>query len=803
MQDSFVRDIRYTVRGLAKSPAFAATVILTLALGIGFNTAIFSIADRLLLRPMPFPNGEQVVMLHENRSTSSRMDVSPANWLDWQRDSESFEAFAAWTNRVPVTLSGDGEAERLDADNVSHEFFPLLGVAPALGRAFAAEDDQVGAPPRVILSHSLWQRRFGADRSIVGRVIQLNDVPTEVIGVMPPGFQFMSQETELWRPFGLDRARDWRGAGGRFIPFVVGRLKPSVTVEAAQAEMTAIAARLAELHAFNKNSSVNVIPLREVMSGQVRTSVLLLFAAVGVLLLIACSNIASLLLARAARRRRELAIRTSLGAGRAAIVQQLLIESIVLALAGGAAALLVARWSAEVLLSLAPPDLLPISDVSLDQRVLLYAFGLALLTGILVGLVPSIAAAREQPALSLREGSRSVTTSARLRQGLIVAQVAMTVVLLCGAGLLVRSLSALTADPTGVAAANVVTFRVDLPVSRYEPAQQVAFFRQATENLRSLPGVQAVSAARDIPMSLARISGTSVRIQGEPELPPGERLTTLVRVVTPGYFETLRIPIVQGREFTDADQTTSAAPGFVVNEAFARKHLATTDPLSASLSVNMQENNPYGAIIGVAGNVKDGSLRGTPEPTVFYSNSQLDSPGMTLLVRSERGSALAQEAVQIIRRMDPNLPVTQLRMLENAFADSVARDKLNAVVAGAFGISALLLASLGLYGLLGYTVAERTNEIGVRMALGARAAGVLRMIMVHGCRLVAFGAVLGLAGTFLLARVLESLLFGVTSRDPVTFVGVAALLFAVSMLAVLIPALRATRVDPLVALRNE
>ena len=428
--------------------------------------------------------------------------------------------------------------------------------------------------------------------------------------------------------------------------------------------------------------------------------------------------------------------------------------------------------------------------------------GLRSLTGILVGLVPTLAATRAQPVLALRDGSRSVTGSPRLRQGLIVAQVAMTVVLLCGAGLLGRSVFALMAESTGVAATNVLSLRVELPVSRYEPAQQVAFFRRAVENLRSLPGVQAASAARDIPMSLARISGTGFHIQGQPQLPRDERPSTLVRVVAPDYFETLGIPIVRGREFTDADQNASPS-GFVVNEAFARRHLATTDPLSATVSVRMQDENPYGAIIGVAGDVKDGSLRGVSEPTVFYSNGQLDSPGMTLLVRSDRGAALAQEAVDVIRRLDPNLPVTQLRMLEDAFAESVARDRLNAVVSAAFGISALLLASLGLYGLLGYTVAERTSEIGVRMALGARAAGVLRMIMVHGCWLVALGAVVGLAGAFLLARLLESLLFGVTTRDPLTFIGVAGLLFAVSMLAVLIPALRATRVDPLVALRNE
>ena len=346
--------------------------------------------------------------------------------------------------------------------------------------------------------------------------------------------------------------------------------------------------------------------------------------------------------------------------------------------------------------------------------------------------------------------------------------------------------------------------RVQLPPARYDPAQQVDFFRQAIENLEGLPGVQSAAAARDIPMSMALISGTGFRVQGEPELPPNEIPSTLVRVVTPGYFETLGIPISKGREFTYQDPVTGSPPVFVINEAFANRHLPTADPLSAALSVNMQRpDNPFGRVIGVVGNVKDGSLRGIPEPTVFYSNSQLATPGMTLLIRTSRGPELVREAIGVIRGMDANLPITQVRLLDEAFADSVSRDRLNAVVVTAFGISALLLAALGLYGLLGYIVADRTSEIGLRMALGARPLGLLRMVMMQGLRLVAIGAVLGLAGALALSRFLESLLYGITTHDPVTFAAVTGLLVTVSVLAVLIPAWRATQVDPLVALRNE
>jgi len=799
-----MRDIRYALRTLVRTPVFTLTVVITLALGIGANTAIFSMVDRLLLRSLPFPNGEQLVVLHENSLRSRRMDVSPANWLDWQRDGRSFESLAAWTNRFPSTLTGQGEPERLKADTVSHEFFPLLGVKPLLGRVFTAEDDGPGAPRTAILSHTLWQRKFAGDEKIIGKMVELNATAVEVIGVMPAGFHFISHDTDVWHAFALDRNLPWRDRGGRFIPYVVGRVKPSVTLAAAQTELETIARRLGEMHVFNKDTSVTVIPLREAMTGEVRTSLLVLFAAVGVLLLIACSNVANLLLARSAYRRREMAIRISLGAGGGAIVRQLLIESMLLASAGGIAGILIARWGIGILVALAPANLVQIPDVGIDQWVLLYTLGISVLTGVVVGLAPAVPAVRGEAADYLRNGSRSVTRSSRLRQGLIIAQVAMTVVLLCGAGLLVRSLLALTRDETGVRADDVLSMRVELPTSRYNPAQRISFFRQVTERLQNLPGVQSASAASDIPVDSSRTSGTSFRISGHAELPPNERPSTRVRVATPGYFRTLGIPLLQGRDFTQEDQIEGALQVFIVNEAFAKKYFPTGDPLSAAISVNMQRpENPYGQIIGIVGDVKEGSLRGVAEPTVFYNHRPLPYPGMTLFVRTSRGAEMTREAAQIVRDMDRNLPVIEVRMLEDAFAASAARERLNAVVSGAFAICALLLASLGLYGLLAFTVAERTNEIGIRMALGARTPEVLRMIMGHGLRLVALGVALGLTVAFALSRFLEGLLFGVTAHDPKTYVGVAFLLVIVSVFAVLIPARRATQVNPLVALRKD
>jgi putative ABC transport system permease protein len=568
--------------------------------------------------------------------------------------------------------------------------------------------------------------------------------------------------------------------------------------------METIARRLSQMHIFNRDTSVTVIPLREAMTGQVRTSLLVLFAAVGVLLLIACSNVANLVLARSAYRRREIAIRTSLGATRSAVVRQLITESLMLSIAGGIAAVFIARWGVVTLLALVPPNLLQTPSIPIDQWVLLYTLAISLLTGVVVGLVPALPAIRVQFADDLRSGTRSVTSSLSLRKGLIVVQVAMTVVLLCGAGLLVRSLLALIHDATGVRAENVLTMRVELPASRYNPPQRLGFFRQVIETLQALPGVQSASAAIDIPVETLRTSGTSFQILGQPEMPPNERPTTRVRVITPGYFKTLGIPMLSGRDFTQDDQTRPAPQVFIVNETFAKRYFPNGDPLSESISVNMQRSdNPYGRIIGVVGNVKEGSLRGVPEPTVFYNHRPLPYPGMTLFVRTTRGAEITREATQTIRDIDRNLPVTEVRMLEDAFADSAARERLNAVVSGAFAACALLLATLGLYGLLAFTVAERTNEIGIRLALGAQASRVLRMVMSQGLGLVAVGGVLGLVIAFAISRFLETLLFRVKAYDPVTFGAVAALLMIVSILAVLVPARRATRINPVVALRNE
>jgi putative ABC transport system permease protein len=817
--DNFARDTRYAVRGLLRVPAFTLGVVLTLALGIGMNTAIFSAVDRVLLRPLAFPDPDRIMLLHEQgagprAASAPNMDVNPENWLDWQRDSKTFESFAAWTNRNPATLTGQGEPERLEAETVSREFFSVLGVRPFLGRDFAAEDDRPGAAPTAIISYTLWQRKFAGAPDIIGKTIQLNSRPVSVIGVMPSGFHFLSKDTQVWRAFGLDRGLAWRERGGRFLPYVIGRVKADVSPAAAKVEMQNIAARLEQTYAFNKNTTVAVIPLREVVTGQVRSSLLILFAAVGVLLAIACSNVANLLVARSANRRREIAIRTSLGAVRSEIIRQFLIESLLLAAISGIAGVFVARWSLKVLLALAPANLLPLTEVTIDRSMLLYTAALSLITGVVVGLLPALSSARVAIADCLRNGGRSVTASLWVRQTLIVAQVAMTVVLLSGAGLLVRSLLRLTGDPIGVKPENVLTMRVELPGSRYNEDRQVGFFQQATARLSSLTGVDSVSAAGDIPVSHQRTAGTGIQILGGESLPLTGGPFARVRVVMPGYFRTLGIPLVQGREFSEDDMRKDAPQTFVVNEAFVRAYFPAGDPLSNSVSVFMKRSNPsnpmygdpdnpFGRIIGVSGDVKEGTLRDRSEPTVFYNERQLTSNGMTFLVRSARGADLAKEAGALVRDMDRNLPLIEVRMLSDAFAETLARDRLNATVSAAFAVCALLLAAVGLYGLLAFTVAARTNEIGIRMALGAQAGQVLAMIVQQGYRLVLAGGFLGLIVAFVTSRVLASLLFGITARDPLTFASVIAVLTLVTLIAVIIPALRATRIDPMTALREE
>lgn len=799
--EDVLRDARHMGRGLRRSPGFTSAVVLTLALCIGANTAIFSVVDQLLLRPLPYPDGENLVIVYELRNSNSHNSVSPATWLDWQRDNHTLESAAAWMGGRSATLTGAGEATRLGVQPVSAEFFPLLRVTPMFGRTINEDDDRPNAPDVVVMSHRLWQTRFNGDRNIVGRFIQLNDTPTQVIGVMPPGFRFVYHDTDAWVPLQLDRNAPWReNNSGRFIN-VVARVKTGTALATARADMEQAARRMASLHEFNKNSTARLVPLREELTGQVETSLIVLYIAVGVLLAIGCFNIANLLIARAASRRQEIAIRTSLGAERRALIRQLLVESMLLALGGGALGIVLARSSLDALVTFAPPALLGGQELTIDARVLLYVTGLSVLTGLVAGLAPSAIVARRSIVQSLHATSSRVTHSPRIRQALVVGQVAMTVVLLCGAGLLVRTVTALTSVNHGFEQQGLLTMQVALPGTRYPIERQVAFQRELLTTIRELPGVDSAGAASGLPVIGAPRAGTRFHRLSTPIVPPTQMSSATIRVVAPGYFRTLRIPVLRGREFTHADDA-NPKPGFVVNQAFVDRYLPNVDPLRESLMVRMQDENPYAPIIGVVGNVGEGSMRSAPRPTIFYNHSQLPL-GPTLLIRTDRPVATAEAVTSVIRRMDPNLVIRNVRTFEEAVAESLAQERLTALVSGAFAVSGLLLASLGLYALLTFMVTERTREIGLRIALGAQGEALTWSVVKDGLRLVGIGAAAGAVISLIALPSFGTLLFGVQPNDAMTYSVVLTLLVAVATLASYVPARRAARIEPLTALRQE
>ena len=798
--EDVMRDARHMRRGLRRTPGFTIAVVLTLALGIGANTAIFSIVDQLLLRPLPYPDGENLVMVYESRNSNAHNSVSPASWLDWQRDTRTLEQIAAWAAGRSATLRGAGEPTRLSAQAVSSEFFGVLRVAPILGRTINQDDDQPNAPDVAILSHRLWQTRFGGDRNVVGRFIQLNDSATQVVGVMPPQFRFVYHENDVWMPLKLDRNAPWRERGGRIIN-VVARVKSGTGIATARADMDQVGMRLASMYEFNKNRTARLVPLREELTGRVEDSLIVLYIAVGVLLAIACFNIANLLIARAASRRQEIAVRTSLGAARGAIVRQLLVESMLLALVGGTFGILLAHSSLDALVAFAPPQLLGVPEVTIDARVFLYVAGLSVLTGLVVGLAPSMLVARRSIVESLHAGTSRVTHSPRIRQVLVVGQVAMTVVLLCGAALLVRTVLALTSVNHGFEQRGLLTLVVEVPGTRYPIERATAFHRELLTTIRALPGVDSAGGANGLPVIGPPRAGTSFHRLSTPVVPSSQRPSATIRVVTPGYFRTLRIPVLQGREFTHADDA-NPAPGFIVNQAFVDRYLPNVDPLRESLAVNMRDENPYAPIIGVVGNVGEGSMRAAPRPTIFYGHSQLPL-GAVLFIRTDRPSATAEAVTSLIRRTDPDVVVRNVRMFEEAVAVSLAQERVTALVSSAFAVSALLLASLGVYALLTFTVSERTREIGLRVALGAHRGQLTWSVVANGLRLVAIGAAAGVALSLVTLPLLGTLLFGVEPNDATTYAIVLSLLATVAGLASYVPARRAARVQPLTALRQE
>jgi len=799
---TFMQDLRYGVRMLLKRPGFTFIAVLTLALGIGANTAIFSVINGVLLRPLPFAEADKLVRVYEKRLKLGRQRnaVSAPDFIDWRSQNRVFEdiaAYAPWS----TNLTGGDEPMRLAGTVTSASLFSVLGVRPQLGRTFLAEEDQPNGDRVVILSHGLWQRRFGSDTGVVGRSIVLNGASFTVVGVMPAGFEFPSKETELWAPLGLDPSNQ-EGRGSHYLD-VVARLKPGVTLQQAQANMETIAGELEKQYQVNTGHGVNIFPLYEEIVGSVRTALLVLLGAVGLVLLIACANVANLLLVRTVARQKEIAIRTTLGASRRRIIQQLLTESILLGVLGGALGLLLAVWGTDLLINISPSNMPRMSEITIDYRVLGFTFAISLLTGVIFGLLPALQALRFNINESLKSEGRGVVGSSsrsRARSVLIVTEIALALVLLVGAGLLIKSFKRLGEVDPGFKPDNVMTMQLSLPRAKYgKPEQQSAFIQQVLERIEAVPGVGSVSMVAAPPFS-GFTASRYFQIEGRPPRPAGEGFNAGYNSASPNYFQTLGIPLRRGRDFTRQD-VMGTPEVVIINEAMARRFWPDEDAIGGRLRIG---EDAWRTVVGVVGDVRHTGLDEEPKPEMFYPYLQSPLSFMTLMVRSATDEKSLRASIQReIRAVDPDLPVYGIKSMEQLISESVSPRRLNMILLTTFAIVALVLAALGIYGVMAYSVSQRTHEIGIRMALGAQRGDVLKMIVGQGLILTLTGIGIGLAASFGLTRLMASLLYGVTATDPLTFIVVALVLGTVALMASFIPARRATRVDPMEALRYE
>ncbi len=804
---ALVQDLRYAFRTLARSPGFTTIAILTLALGIGANTAIFSVVRAVLLQSLPFPESERLVVLRERHSRTGEMGVAWPTFLDWRERGRGLQGLAGF-RMTRWNISGTREPDLLRGAEVSASFFPLLGVRPALGRVFAETEDRPGATRTVLLSSELWRSRFGGDRSILGRSVNLDALPYVVVGVLPPSFNFFPERVDLYTPVGLNGADPgWLDRANHYGMRVLARLSPGVTLDTARAEIDGIMGQIERDHPrSNSGQKATAIRLSEAMFGDIQAMLWVLLGAVGLVLLLACANVAHLLLARAASRQRELAIRAALGAGRRRLVQQLLTESLLLAAVGGALGLALAAWTIGPLLHLAPPGIPRLSDTRIDPVVLLFTLAACMATGTLFGLAPAAQATRPDPQASLRETGPGATlgrSRQRLRSTLFVSEVALAFILVVGSGLLVRSLLRVQSVPPGFEPDGVLAMDVALSDTTYDsgPARH-RFFARALEELRSVPGVRSASAVL-CPPAVGRCWGSVYVVSDRPLPAQSEIPSAAFNVLDPEYFRTMGIPLLQGRFFTDAD-TAEAPTVVIINESMARRWWPRESPLGKRIKQGFpQDDRPWREIVGVVGDVPQELDR--PVQTEVYLPHSQDSGGvMTLVARtSSDPMSVARAGVAAVHRVDADQSVSRIQPLTAYLAESVARRRFTTLLLGLFGALALMLASVGIYGVVSYGVTQRTREIGIRTALGAQRGDVLRLVIAQALRLAGVGMLIGFAAALGLTRFLASLLFGVGPSDPLTFAGVAALLTVVVLAACAGPARRALDVSPTIALRTE
>lgn len=803
-----LHDLRYAARMQRKNPGFTIVAVIALALGIGANTAIFSVVNTVLLRPLPYKDPERLVIVWEDATKHGYPRDTPAaaNFVDWRDQNQVFEGMAAIAD-TSFNLTGSGDPERLEGRSVSANMFPLLGVEPQLGRVFTAAEDQPGAQRVVLLSYALWQRRFGGDPGIVGKSLTLNGDSHVVVGVMPARFQFPSSDDQVWVPIALTQ-QDAANRNRHYLE-VLGRLKPGVSLAQAQSEMSTIAARLQQQYPeSNTDLGAVVEPLHERLIGDIKPALLVLLGAVGLVLLIACANVANLLLARAASRQKEIAVRVALGARRWRLIRQFLTESVLLSTLGGLVGLAIAYGGLVLLKAFIPENISQAREISIDLKVLGFTFLVSVATGLVFGLAPAVQAVRFNQIDTLKEGGRDAATGGsgkRLRGLLVMAEVAISLVLLIGAGLLINSFLRLRNVDPGFRPDNLLTMKIVLPETKYEEnARRSAFYTDLINRVQSLAGVRKAAVTTNLPL-YRQGNSISINIEGRPAPPPGQELIVVTRIISPGYFDTMTIPLLRGRQLTeqDIDSTPNAV---VISETMARRFWPGEDAVGKRIAVGrIRKPEDWVQVVGVVKDVRQFELTAEPKPQMYLPYTQFGFfDARDLVVKTDVDPAsMAATVRKAVWEIDKDQPVSNIQTMDEILADSIARQRFSMLLLAIFAAVALVLAGVGIYGVMSYSVAQRTREIGIRMALGAQTGAVLKLAVGYGMKLVIAGLVIGLVAAFALTRVMSTLLFGVTATDPATFTLISLLLIAVAAIASYIPARRATRVNPIIALRYE